>query len=82
MPTLKKPVQTHEPRTLEESIVAWMEEQDGCVKEGYAIMPPPDACEGATHMMYSVAQFHVVTILLILLFLGILFGLTTAALKT
>jgi hypothetical protein len=81
MPTLTKPVQTREPKTLEESLVAFLEEDDGCVKEGQAVIPPPDSCGKAVHIMHGVAEFHLLTLVLIFMVVGVLVSMTATALK-
>ena len=78
---IKKDVQT-EARTMEEQIVVWMAQEEGCMKEEVVILPPPDSCSKTVHMAYGIGQFHLLTILFVAIFLMILFGLTTVALKT
>lgn len=82
MARLEKPVQGRKPITMEEHIVTWMAEEEGCAKEGHALVPPPETCSETVQFAYGIAQFHAVSILVSVVFLGILFSLTAAVLKT
>jgi len=82
MARLEKPVEKREPQSWEEHIVAYLEVADGCATEATAVMPPPSHCGGSVHLAYSVAQFHVLSILFILIFLAFMWGLIMAALKS
>lgn len=81
MPTLKPIPETRTPVTMEEHFVAFLEQDNGCAREGQVILPPPDSCGEMAQLMYGAAQFHVFTILMILLVVGILVSMTMAAIK-
>lgn len=70
---------SHAPQTLEESLVGMMELQSGCAKE--AIIPPPLTCPKSVHSMYSVSQSHVITIVIIAVFVLALVQLTMIAIN-
>lgn len=66
--------------SFDEEIVAYFEYQDGCVKEGKAVIPPPESCSSAVQALYGLAQWHVATILIVAVFVGLMISLTMSAL--
>jgi hypothetical protein len=67
---------THSPRSLDEQVVAYFENNEGCVKTTEAVIPPPTGCSETVQTLYSIAQWHVFTIIVAALFLGMLVSLT------
>ena len=72
---------TRGPQTIEEYIVAALEESEGCAPKGGAVIPPPELCPGGVHTMYAVAQSHVVTILVVMVFVIVLIQMIMVAIN-
>lgn len=67
--------QTHAPRSFDEQIVAFAEAQEGCVSTAGGVIPPPASCSDAVHTLYGMAQWHLATILIVLVFFGMMIEL-------
>lgn len=67
--------QTHAARSFDEQIVAFAEYQEGCVTAAGGLIPPPSSCSKSVHSLYGIAQWHLFTILIVILFVGLLFEL-------
>ena len=70
---------SRDPQTIEEILVGQMMVYEGCTKE--AVIPPPSSCSGTVHTMYGLADTHLITILIVVVFLGMLFSVSMAAWK-
>ncbi len=66
--------------TFDEQIVTMFEIREGCVKGETGVLPPPSSCSEFVHGMYLVSQWHLVTILIVTLFVSLMWMLTAAAL--
>lgn len=66
---------THEPQSLDEQLVAFAGRQAGCMK-GEGVIPPPEACPAYVHSLAGAAEWHLATIVIVLLFAGMMFELT------
>ena len=60
--------------TLEEQWVGQLELASRCTQT--VVLPPPKACPFSVHAMYGVAQLHLITGLIVVIFLGMLIHLT------
>jgi hypothetical protein len=67
------------PQTIEEVLVGQMMVYEGCTKE--AVIPPPSSCSDAVHMMYSFADLHLLTILIAIVFVGMILSVTAMSWK-
>jgi hypothetical protein len=56
--------------TLEEGIVAYAANQEGCASQ--AVLPPPASCSPLVHGLYTLAQWHVLTVIILMFFLSAL----------
>lgn len=66
--------------TFDEQIVMLLEVREKCVKGETGVLPPPASCSELVHGMYSIAQWHIVTILIVTLFVSLMWMLTASAL--
>ncbi len=65
--------------SFDEQLVVYFANQTGCA--GKAVpLPPPDSCDSFVHGMYFLAQYHLISIVIVLVFLGLLLQLTMTAL--
>ncbi len=67
--------QTHVARSFDEQIVAFAESQEGCVNTEGGMIPPPSSCSKSVHSLYGIAQWHLATVIIVVLFAGLLFEL-------
>ncbi len=67
--------QTRTARSFDEQVVAFAESQEGCVTTAGGMIPPPSSCSKSVHSLYGIAQWHLFTILIVVLFLGLMFEL-------
>ena len=72
-------IQTRAAQSFDEQIVAFAEVQAGCVRTSAGVIPPPAACPQYVHSLASVAEWHIATALIVLLFIGMMFELTMLA---
>lgn len=72
--------QGREPITLDEKFVGFAELQEGCVKKE-AVIPPPEDCSFWVDATYSFAKWHLMTGIIIFVFLLMLFKLSLLALN-
>jgi len=73
-------VSSHAPQSFDEYLVAMAEHQESCVKTE-AVIPPPVSCSQVTDTMYRLAQWHVFSILVAVVFLAMIIQLSKLALK-
>ncbi|HBK34874.1 MAG: hypothetical protein UU08_C0023G0013 [Candidatus Uhrbacteria bacterium GW2011_GWE2_40_58] len=73
-------VQGREPITFDEKLVGFAELQEGCVKKE-AVIPPPEDCSFWIDATYSFAKWHLMTGIIIFVFLLMIFQLSVLALK-
>ncbi|HBK34016.1 TPA: hypothetical protein DEP34_05200 [Candidatus Uhrbacteria bacterium] len=71
---------SHPPQTFDEYLVGMAEYQEGCVKTE-AVIPPPVSCGEVTDVLYRVAQWHLFSIAITVVFLFMIIQLTKLALK-
>jgi hypothetical protein len=71
---------TRPPRSLDESVVAYLEHSDGCVTSGDGVFPPPKSCSDTVHVVYGFAAWHLFSILVAFLFMAMMFSLTMGVL--
>lgn len=72
--------QTHSARSLDEQIVAYFEYREGCVKVTEGVIPPPAKCSQAVDTLYLFASWHVFSLLVAALFVGMMISLTMSVL--
>lgn len=72
-------MQTREPQTFEEHLVAYLENDEDCVEE--AVIPPPDTCPDSVHFMYGLAKWHIFTAVIVFIFVLILLQMVQLAIK-
>ena len=70
--------QEREPMTFDEEIVGFLEIETGCVTEE-AVIPPPDDCSAWVQSAYGFAQWHLMTGVIIFVFLLMIFQLSMLA---
>ncbi len=66
--------------TFDEQIVTFLEVREKCVKGEVGVFPPPASCSEFVRGMHTIAQWHLVTILIVTLFVSLMWMLTAAAL--
>ncbi len=69
------------PKNLDEQIVGIFELNDRCVV-GNPVIPPPDNCSSYVQTFYRVSQWHLLTGLIVFIFVVVLIQLTFKSLKT
>ncbi len=71
---------SHPPQTFDEYLVGIAEHQEACVKTE-AVIPPPVSCGEVTNILYRLAQWHLFSIAIAVVFLFMIIQLTKLALK-
>jgi|GEM_PF-2342636 len=72
---------TRGPQLIEEYIVAALQDNAGCAPEGGAVMPPPETCPDSVHSAYWFAQSHILTILIVVVFIVLLIQMIVLAIN-
>ena len=67
--------QTHVARSFDEQIVAFAESQEGCVATAGGMIPPPSSCSKSVHSLYGIAQWHLATVVIVVVFVGLMIEL-------
>lgn len=73
--------ETHAAQSFDEQIVAFAEVQEKCVDTSAGVIPPPAECPAYVHSMAAVAEWHIMTALIVIVFVGMMFELTMIALN-
>jgi hypothetical protein len=73
------PVQRHAPRTLDDHVVAYLENEENCAKP-VALIPPPDSCSPGVHAAYGILKFQPLTVIIVLFFIFMLIKMTMGVL--
>jgi hypothetical protein len=60
--------------TLEEQIAGYFEVSSKCTQT--VVLPPPETCPQIVHTFYAIGQWHLLTGLIVILFLAMLAHLT------
>ena len=68
-----------EPQTIDEMLVGFLEVEEGCVEE--AIIPPPEDCSALVQYTHGLAQWHLLTGLIVLVFVAMIIQLSLLAMK-
>ncbi|NBS41567.1 hypothetical protein EBS80_02810 [bacterium] len=71
--------QTHAAQSFDEQIVAFAEVQEKCVSTSAGEIPPPAACPAYVHSLAAVAEWHIATAMIVIVFVAMMFELTMIA---